>query len=174
MADERLRRLPGATVDDRPTRDERRQCVVRQDHYGFVRMDNSELLRRDRLDRLAEDVGVLQPDVRQQNDAGAQDVRRVVAPPEPGLDDRNVDLGVGERGERGSGDRLELCRPHSSAAGRTRRSAAESRPRCPPSRMRSAHERTWGETVAPTPSPSARSSCSIVTVAVDLPFVPTT
>jgi hypothetical protein len=40
--------------------------------------------------------------------------------------------------------------------------------------MRSSHERTCGDTVAPTRSPSESNSCSIVIVAVDFPFVPTT
>jgi hypothetical protein len=40
--------------------------------------------------------------------------------------------------------------------------------------MRSLQPRTWGEIVDPTESPSESKSCSIVTVAVDLPFVPTT
>ena len=73
-------------------------------------MDNSELLGRDLLDRLAEHVGVLEPDVREQDDARADDVRGVVAAAEPGLDDRDVDMCLGERSEGGGRDRLELRR----------------------------------------------------------------
>ena len=80
-----------------PARDERGEGVVRQDYYRVVSMDNSELLRRDRLDRVAEDVGVLEPDVREQDDARAQHVRGVVPPAEARFDDRDVDLRVGER-----------------------------------------------------------------------------
>jgi len=61
-----------------------------------------------------------------------------------------------------------------SAAARTRRNAAGKSAQRPPIRIRSSHARTWGESVAPTPRPSPSSSCSIVTVAVDFPFVPTT
>ena len=73
-------------------------------------MDNSKLLDRNLLDRVAEHVGVLEPDVREQDDARADDVRCVVPAAEPGLDDRDVDACLGERVEGGGGDRLELRR----------------------------------------------------------------
>ena len=59
-----------------------------------VSMDNSKLLPRDLLDRVPENVGVLETDVRQQHDPRAQDVRRIVASSQPGFDDRDVDRGV--------------------------------------------------------------------------------
>ncbi len=61
-----------------------------------------------------------------------------------------------------------------SASGRTRSIAASKSAASPSTVIRSAHVRTCGETVAPTDSPSASRSASIVRVAVDLPFVPTT
>jgi hypothetical protein len=61
-----------------------------------------------------------------------------------------------------------------SASGRTRSIAASKSASAPSTVIRSAHERMCGETVAPTESPSASNSASIVRVAVDLPFVPTT
>ena len=61
-----------------------------------------------------------------------------------------------------------------SASGRTRATAASKSASCPSTVIRSAHERTCGETVAPTERPSPSSSASIVRAAVDLPFVPTT
>ena len=64
--------------------------------------------------------------------------------------------------------------PTRSAAGRTRASAAGRSAGRPSILIRSLHDRTCGESVAPTESPSPSSSCSIVTVAVDFPFVPTT
>ncbi len=75
-----------------------------------VRRRDGELLVRDRLERVAEHVRVVEPDVRQEHDARSKDVRRVVAAAEPGLDDGNVDARVGERRERGSRDDLELRR----------------------------------------------------------------
>ena len=47
--------------------------------------------RRDLLPRVAEDVGVLEADVRQQDDGRVEDVRRVEPAAEPGLDDGCVD-----------------------------------------------------------------------------------
>ena len=64
--------------------------------------------------------------------------------------------------------------PTRSAAGRMRASAAGRSAGRPSILIRSLHDRTCGESVAPTESPSPSSSCSIVTVAVDFPFVPTT
>src|SRR5919106_4583623 len=61
-----------------------------------------------------------------------------------------------------------------SAAGRTRPTASSNSASSPFTRIRSLQLTTCGEIVAPTESPSSRSSCSIVIVAVDLPFVPTT
>ena len=54
-------------------------------------MDNGELLDRNLLDRVAEHVGVLEPDVRQVHDARTEDVRRVEPAAQPRLDDRGVD-----------------------------------------------------------------------------------
>ncbi len=64
--------------------------------------------------------------------------------------------------------------PCASASGRTRAIAASKSTSSPPTVIRSDQERTCGETVAPTASPSASRSASIVRVAVDFPFVPTT
>jgi hypothetical protein len=61
-----------------------------------------------------------------------------------------------------------------SASGRTRSIAASKSASAPSTVIRSAHERTCGETVAPTDRPSASRYASIVRVAVDFPFVPTT
>ena len=64
--------------------------------------------------------------------------------------------------------------PCASASGRTRAIASSKSASAPSTVIRSAHERTCGETVAPTESPSPSRSASIVRVAVDFPFVPTT
>ena len=64
--------------------------VVGEDDDRVGRRDG-ELLGRDRLERVAEDVRVLEPDVREEHDARSKDVRRVVAAAEPGLDDGDVD-----------------------------------------------------------------------------------
>ena len=137
-------------------------------------MDNSELLRRDLLDRLAENVRVLEPDARQQHDLRAQHVRRVVPPAETRLDDRDVDLAAANAVSAAAVIVSNWVAATSSAAGRTRASASSRSAERPPIRMRSSHERTCGDTVDPTERPSPSSNCSIVTVAVDFPFVPTT
>ena len=64
--------------------------------------------------------------------------------------------------------------PSRSAAARTRATAASKSASAPFTRMRSLQPATCGEIVEPTESPSESRSCSIVTVAVDFPFVPTT
>ena len=137
-------------------------------------LDDGELLGCDLLARLAEHVRVLEPDVREQDDVRAEHVRRVVAAAEPGLDHRDVDPARRELGERRRADASNWVARCCSASGRTRASAASRSASSPSTVIRSAHERTCGETVAPTESPSASSSASIVRVAVDLPFVPTT
>ena len=68
-----------------------RELLVREDGNRSV-LDDRELLGRDLLARLAEHVGVLEPDVREQDDVRAQDVRRVEAAAEACLDDGGVDL----------------------------------------------------------------------------------
>jgi hypothetical protein len=73
-------------------------------------MDDRELLRRDRLSRRAEDVRVLQPHVRQHDDAGrVEHVGRIVAAAEPGLDDGGLGDRIVERHERRRRQHLELC-----------------------------------------------------------------
>ena len=82
---------------------------VREDD-GRAGLRDGELLGRDRLEGVAEHVGVLEPDVRQQDDARAKHVRRVVPAAETRLDHRDVDGRVREGCERGRGDRFELRR----------------------------------------------------------------
>ena len=53
---------------------------------------------------------MLEADVGEQDDARVDHVRRVVAAPEPGLDDRRLDAPRGELGECSGRDRLELRR----------------------------------------------------------------
>ena len=87
-----------------------------------ARLHDRELLGGDRLARVAEDVHVVERDVREHDDARAQDVRRVVAAAEPGLDDGDVDRRVGEREQRGGGERPRTASPP-PACGRTRATA---------------------------------------------------
>ena len=93
----------------RAGREELAVRVVRHDNYS-CRMRNCKLLLRDLLDRVAEHLRVLEGDVRQQDDRRVDDVRRVEASAQPRLDDRHVHAGLGELGERGRGQRLELGR----------------------------------------------------------------
>ena len=86
-------------------------------------------------------------DVREQHDPRAQDVGGVVTAAEPCLDDGGVDPGLGERGERGGRDRLELRRPERAPRLGARAASAASRSASSPSTViRSAQARTCGET----------------------------
>ena len=67
-----------------------------------------QLLLRDLLSRLAEHFRVLQVDVREQDDPGVDHVRRIQPAAEPGLDDGDVHLGLGELEQRRRGQGLEL------------------------------------------------------------------
>ena len=51
---------------------------------------------------------MLEPDVGEHDDLGAEHVGRVPAPAEARLDDRDLDLAPRELGERGRGQQLEL------------------------------------------------------------------
>ena len=118
---------------------------------------------------------MLEPDVREEHDPGSEHVRRVVAPAEAGLDNGNVDPGVRERDERSRRDDLELRRAQRlGGRARMRATVGSKSASSPSSRIRSLQAATCGEIVEPTRSPSESRSCSIVIVAVDLPFVPTT
>jgi hypothetical protein len=110
-AEERLGSFACAALHDRGVvGHEPLECVVRHDNYS-CRMTNSELLLRDLLARLAEHLGVLQRNVREQDDLGVDDVRRVEPPPKPRFDDCDVHPLLGELEERSGGENLELCRP---------------------------------------------------------------
>ena len=80
------------------------------EHDDRAGPDHRELLGRDRLTRRAEDVGVVERDVRQHDDRRVEHVRRVVAPAEPRLDHGHVDLARRELGQRGRREHLELRR----------------------------------------------------------------
>ena len=83
--------------------------VVRRDNYS-CRMRNCQLLLRDLLRRVAEHLGVLERDVREQHDRRVDDVRRVEPPAEARLDDGHVHSVLGELGQRGGCQHLELGR----------------------------------------------------------------
>ncbi len=107
-AEERVRGLLRA-ADPHFARDEVGELVVGQ-HDDRAGAGDGELLGGDLLARVAEHLGVLEPDVRQQDDARVDHVRRVVAAAEPGLDRSDLRSARGEVGERGRGERLELRR----------------------------------------------------------------
>ena len=90
VAHERFGRLARAADANLPPGHEVRVRVVWK-HDDGVFGCNRELLGRDRLERVAEHLGVLEPDVREQHDTRTKDVRRVVASAEPRLDHRDVD-----------------------------------------------------------------------------------
>ena len=142
------------------------------EHDDRARLRDGELLPRDRLARLAEDVRVLEPDVRQEDDRRVEDVRRVEPAAEAGFDRGRVDALRRELGQRRRRQRLELRRADALGGARTR-PTARSKPSASVS-SRSSQPDTCGDVYAPTRSPSPRSSAAIVRVAVDFPFVPTT
>ena len=78
--------------------------------------DDARLLAGDLGDGVAEVLGVVDADRRDDRDGRVDDVGGVPAAAEPDLDHRDVDGRVGERGERHRGDDLELAHPR--AAGR--------------------------------------------------------
>ena len=175
-----------ATASSRPRRRDEDRARARRpgralplrlaEDDGAAGADDGELLGGDRLPRLAEDLGVVERDVRQHDDADAvEHVRRVVASAEPRLDRRRLDGRVGEREERrgGRAPRTASRRSAPRAAG-LRSSGASSSASAPFTRTRSDQTRTCGERNAPVRSPRASSSASTIRVVVDLPFVPTT
>jgi hypothetical protein len=110
VPDERLGSFARASRDNPHSGgDEALESVVRHDNYACC-VSNCQLLFRDLLDRVAEYLGVLERDVREQDDLGLDDVGCVEPSPQPGLDDGDVDLSVAELRQRGGGQRLELRR----------------------------------------------------------------
>ena len=170
-AEEGRRGLARAADDDVRAR-EVRELLVRE-HRDRPLLHDRQLLGRDLRPRLPEHVGVLEADVREQDDVAAEDVRRVEAAAEPGLDDGDVDVTHRELGERRGAERLELRRFLRLGLGRTRATAASKSASSPSTVIRSDQERTCGDGRADG-EPLASRSASIVRVAVDLPFVPTT
>ena len=117
---ERFRRLARSADSNLPALDQVRIFVVRKDNYA-VCVRYCQLLRRDLLQRLAEHVRVLVAHVREQHDsASAGRSWRRSRPPSPASTTATSTPAIGELGERGGGDRLELRRaePFRRAAAR--------------------------------------------------------
>ena len=108
-AEERLGRVASAADSHLVPGHEVGVRLVGEDDHG-AGLRHRELLPGDVLDGAAEDVDVIEADVREQHDARPEHIRRVVAASEPRLHDRDVDVRLRERGERGGGDDLELRR----------------------------------------------------------------
>ena len=79
-----------------------------------VPLDDAGLLRGDLGDGVAEVVGVVDADRRDDRDGCVDDVGGVPPAAEADLDDGDVDRRVGERGERHGGDDLELAHPRAA------------------------------------------------------------
>ena len=94
-------------------------------------------------------------------------------PPSPASTTATSDPCLGELGERGRGQHLELRRREPGRRRPDARRIARSNPAGSVS-SRSSHPATCGEVYAPTRSPPSRSSAAVIRVVVDLPFVPTT
>ena len=86
MPDECICSMQCAANSNRATRDEGGKRVVGKYDDAALRGDG-QLLACDLLDGVAEHIGVLEPHAREQDDARAQDVRRVEPPAEPRFDD---------------------------------------------------------------------------------------
>src|SRR5262249_48611059 len=80
------------------------------EHDRTAGLHDRELLRRDLLTGLAEDVHVVERHIREHDYPRAQDVSRGGPPAEPGLDDGAVGLRLGDRGESRRREHLELRR----------------------------------------------------------------
>ena len=107
--EERLGRLARAAGPRLVSGDERRPLRLAEDDHR-ARFRNRELLSGDLLPRAAEDIGVIEADVRQQDDARVDHVRRVMASAEARLDHGDVDLLLSELRECRRGEDLELRR----------------------------------------------------------------
>ena len=83
--------------------------VVAAEDDGDAGLDDSGLLRGDLLHRVAEPVAVVEPDLRDDAKLRLADVRRVEAPPEPALENRVIDLRLGAKKKRDSGEGLKEC-----------------------------------------------------------------
>src|SRR3989442_1427610 len=71
-----------------------------------VRLEDAGLFRRDRLQRRAEVLGVIERDVRNHADAEIEDVGGVESPAEANLADQHVDAGAREVVEGRAGEDL--------------------------------------------------------------------
>ena len=104
-------------------------------------LQHGELLARDLELGIAKELGVLEADGGQHRDPRGEDVGRVEAAAEPGLDHSHLDPRGGEGDERGA-----PCRPRTASPTRPRRASgrptrppgrrARPRPRTPPARSR--------------------------------------
>jgi hypothetical protein len=107
---------------------------------------------------------VIERDVREHDDARAKDVRRVVAA---------TSTSASANARSAAAVTISNC-VAPAACGCTRATAASKSASVPPMRIRSLQLRMCGERYAPTRSPAAVRSSSVIRVVVDLPFVPTT
>ena len=80
------------------------------EHECRARLDDPGLLGGDRPAPVADEVGVVGPDVRDDGDGAVGDVGGVVAAEHPDLDDGDVDGDLGEPAERGRRRQLEPAR----------------------------------------------------------------
>ena len=172
VADERLGGLACAAVDDLASGHEVRVRVVRQDD-DRVRRRDGELLRRDRVERVAQHVRVVEADVREEDDPVRSTFVASWRPPRPAS---TTATSTSARRTRPAPPR---SRSRTASRRRPRQRSGHGRPppRNPPRRRspgcaRSSRRRA--ATASSRPEASESRSCSIVTVAVDLPFVPTT
>ena len=70
--------------------------VARSYHYGHAGFDDAALFARDRGDRVAKPIHVVKADRGYHADQRRHHVGRVQAPAKPGLDNREIDRGLGE------------------------------------------------------------------------------
>ena len=82
--------------------------LLQPDDGDGVGLDDAGLLPRDLLDRVPEEVTVVEVDGGDDGDGGIDDVGGVPRPAHADLHDRDVDRGVGERGIRDSDQHLEV------------------------------------------------------------------
>jgi hypothetical protein len=97
--------------------DARHRSLVRREDGADAGLEDARLLAGYRLGRSTEPVGVVHAEMRHDRDERAHDVRRVHAPAETRLHDRDVHARLGEREEGGRGQDLEVAGRQLGGAG---------------------------------------------------------
>ena len=173
VADERLGCLSRATDPDLVAGDQMRVCVVGQDHNRLTPRDR-QLLAGDPLERVPRtSVCSSETFVRSTTRVSTTFVASSL-PPSPASTTAASTSASANAASAAAVTVSNWVASRRSATDRTSPTACSKSASAPFTRIRSLQPRTCGEIVVPTLRPPDSSNCSIVTAAVDFPFVPTT